>query len=96
MSRILDRIKDARLLEGLRLARVDFRPIWQSVQHDLAGLIAVVDDHDLDIALPHPLGDSLNDLFGRGGGEVYWLLSHTEDSSFRSMGNGWKYTLPEL
>ena len=41
-------------------------PCRQSLQHHLAGLIAIVDDHHLDIALPHPLCDSLDGLFGRG------------------------------
>src|SRR5712692_7208950 len=49
---------------------------------DLARLVAVVDDHHLDIALPHPLGDSLDGLFGRGAREVFSQLGQIWVSFF--------------
>jgi len=45
-------------------------------------LCAVVDDHHLDIALPRPLGDSLDDLFGRRAREVFSRLCHIWVSSY--------------
>ncbi len=66
-ARIMNGVEDPGVLEGLRLAGVDLRSLRQSLQHYLARLVAVVDDHHLDIAIPHPLGGSLDGLFGRGG-----------------------------
>ena len=75
-------VEDPGILEGFRLAGVDLRSLRQSLQHHLARLVAIVDDHHLDIALPHPLGDSLDGLFGRGSREVFLCLGHIWIFSF--------------
>src|SRR5713101_6900133 len=80
-ARIMNGVEDPGILEGLRLAGVDLRSLRQSLQHHLAGLVAVIDDHHLDIAIPHPLGDSLDGLFGQGIREVFSLLGHISVSS---------------
>jgi hypothetical protein len=69
-------VEDPGVLEGLRLAGVDLCSFRESLQHHLAGLVALIDDHYLDVALPHPLGDSLDGLFGRGTREVFSRLGH--------------------
>src|SRR6266487_2407677 len=81
-ARILNGVEDPGVLEGLRLAGVDLRSLRQSLQHYLACLVSVVDDHHLNIALPHPHGDSLDGLFGREAREVFSQLGHIWVSSF--------------
>src|SRR6266852_7908628 len=79
---IMNGVEDSGVLEGLRLAGVDLRSRWQLLQHYLARVVAVVDDDHLDVALPHPLGDSLHGIFGRGAREVFSGLGHIWVSSF--------------
>src|SRR2546425_4153684 len=85
-ARLMNGVEDPGVLEGLRLAGVDLRSLRQSLQHYLACLVAVVDDHHLDIALPHPLGGSLDGLFGREAREVFSQLGHIWVSSFFTQG----------
>ena len=75
-------VEDPGVLEGFRLAGVDLCSFRQSLQHYLARLVAVTDDDPLEVALPHPLGDSLDGLFGWGACEVFSRLSHIWIFSF--------------
>src|SRR6266571_3384923 len=81
-ARIMNGVEDPRVLEGFRLARVDLRTLRQSLQHYLARLISIVDDHNLDIVLTHPLGGSLDGLFGHGTRVVFLCLGHSWISFF--------------
>ncbi len=73
---VMNGVEDAGVLEGLRPAGVNLGSLRQALQHRLARLVAVVVDDHLDIALPYPLGDSLDGLFGCRAREVFLRLAH--------------------
>ena len=66
-------------------AECDEGSIWEAAMfaahHRLSRLVAIIDNHHLNIALPHPLCDSLDGLFGRGDREVFSQLGHIWVSS---------------
>ena len=72
----MNSIENASVLQRLGLGRMDLCSLWKSFQHYFTGLVAIIDDDYLDIALSNSLSDSLNGFFRCRVREDFSRLGH--------------------